>query len=293
MGFNTGNTATVTQRTLEPHLLINPTKRLGKRILGRHVLRNSLPDFIIIGTQKGGTTSLFHYLSQHPELVASSEKEVHFFDSGGTDVPYDSFAQGLDWYEKRFPFDWSTTRKKFEASPLYLFHPLAPARIHAALPKVKLIALLRNPTDRAVSHYYHQRKVGKESLTLQEAIEAESSRLKKPLEDGDYKSETFVRHSYVQRGYYAEQLARYFQYFSPDQVLVASSEEFFSSPGEVIQRVLRFVEVDASYQTPDLNPKNIGHNKEEAPADLVAKLDDVFQKPNQELYDLLGRTFEW
>ena len=126
-----------------------------------------LPDFLIIGTQRGGTTSLYHYLQAHPCIRPASTKEVHFFDT--------KFHKGLAWYRGHFPtrIEQSSVNRLHghslmtgEATALYLFHPHAPKRVAKALPFVKLIVLLRNPVDRALSHYYHAIKHGYETLSF-------------------------------------------------------------------------------------------------------------------------------
>src|SRR6188508_1226206 len=107
------------------------------------------PTFMIIGTQKGGTTSLHRYLDKHPDVTMALKKEVHFFDS--------FYFKGSDWYLAHFPLR-SEAAQTGEASPTYIFHPEAPRRVYDAFPQVKLIALLRNPVDRAYSH--HQMESG-------------------------------------------------------------------------------------------------------------------------------------
>ena len=117
--------------------------------------KRSFPDFIIIGAQKSGTTSMYAYLEQHPDIIGSLNKEIHFFD-GGTNPKVDNFKKGINWYKAHFPLCENVENKKiFEASPLYIFSPLVPKRIANYIPKVKVIALLRNPSDRAISHYFH------------------------------------------------------------------------------------------------------------------------------------------
>src|SRR5690348_1015601 len=136
-----------------------------------------LPDFLIIGTQRGGTTSLYHYLQAHPCIGPASTKEVHFFDM--------RFHKGLAWYRGHFPsrIDQYAVEQAHghslvtgEATALYLFHPHAPKRVAEALPSVKLIVLLRNPVNRALSHYYHAVKHGQETLSFEEAIQGEEQR---------------------------------------------------------------------------------------------------------------------
>src|SRR5690348_6863383 len=130
-----------------------------------------LPDFLVIGTQRGGTTSLYHYLQAHESIAPSSIKEIHFFDR--------KYARGLAWYRGHFPtgaekwYAQRLRRQAFvtgEASPVYLFHPHVPARVKQALPAVKLIVLLRNPVDRAYSQYYHAVELGLETRPFEEAI---------------------------------------------------------------------------------------------------------------------------
>ncbi|HEY9295730.1 MAG TPA: sulfotransferase domain-containing protein, partial [Phormidium sp.] len=159
------------------------------------------PDFIIIGAQKCGTTSLYEYLIQHPQILAASKKEVHFFDL--------NFAKGVDWYRQQFK---PVSQKSItgEASPYYIFHPLVPQRIYQLFPQVKLIVLLRNPVERAISHYYHEVRLGFEDLGLEDAIAQEPARLEgetaKILADETYYSYNHQHYTYLSRGVYVEQL---------------------------------------------------------------------------------------
>ncbi len=169
-----------------------------------------LPDMIIIGAMKCGTTSLFRYLAEHPDFFPPMTKEIHFFDS--------KYDQGLDWYRRRFPTKIKRLTCRLrgrriitgEASPYYMFHPHAMRRIASILPTVKLIVLLRNPVDRAYSHYHYEVKHGREQLTFEEAIDAEPGRLAgeldKMLQDEGYFSVHYGRHAYLRRGIYVEQL---------------------------------------------------------------------------------------
>jgi hypothetical protein len=256
--------------------------------------RRPLPDFIIIGAQKSGTTSLFSYLSQHPQLVPSSTKEVHFFD-GGVDPEIDNFRLGESWYRAHFPLgasmrgDW----KSFEASPLYIFNPLVAGRMHRLLPEAKLIALLRNPTERAISHYFHVKRRRQEPLSLSEAVTVEEERLRPIFEREDYKNEVFINHSYKSRGLYDEQLARFQRLFPHDHMLVLSSEEFFRDPQRCLRQVFRFVNVDADFKVPGLEAHNVADNKGSIDEEIRVQLDKFFLSHNQRLYERLGRDFGW
>lgn len=252
-----------------------------------------LPDFIIIGAQKAGTSSLFAYLSQHPQLLPSYAKEVHFFD-GGLNREVDNYRKGAPWYRAHFPVRGAGAREKaFEASPLYMFNPLVPGRMFRLIPEVKIIALLRNPTRRAVSHYFHVRRRGQEPLPIHEALRAEEWRLAPVLGREDYKSETFIRHSYKSRGLYREQLERFLEHFPRRQLLALCSEEFFGSPEATLRRVFEFVGVDAAFSVPDLSPRNTSGGKGEVEPKVYKYLDDYFRPHNKALYELLGEDYGW
>jgi hypothetical protein len=192
----------------------------------KYLLRKK-PDFIIIGVQKGGTSSLFKYLSYHPQIVPSKKKEVHFFDN--------NFELGKYWYMNFFPWKWKCMGKKTgEASPYYIYHPHALARIKNHLPNVRLILLLRNPVERAFSEYNMALRKGKENITsFEEAIKKEimvKTEQTKMLNDPSYKSYFHQTFSYISRSMYADQIKSLLKYFSKEQVLIIKSEDFYINP---------------------------------------------------------------
>ncbi len=254
----------------------------------------ALPDFIIIGAQKSGTSSLFNYLRQHPQLVPSYRKEVHFFD-GGLDPQVDTYAKGEAWYRAHFPLKTRVMGDAytFEASPLYLYNPLVAERIFKLTPHVKLIALLRNPTERAISHYFHEERQGREPLPIAEALAAENQRLEDVLRDGNYKHPNFIHCSYKSRGLYKKQLDRFFERFPREQILCVSSEGFFSQPEQSLERIFRFLEVDAAFRIKDLQARNVSSNRTPVDAALHAELDAFFRPHNAQLYALLGEDYAW
>src|SRR5438067_2618788 len=205
-----------------------------------------LPDFLIIGTQRGGTTSLYRYLKAHPCIAAPSYKDVHFFDR--------RYRKGLQWYRGHFPMTWEKAyaqqirKRPFltgEASPSYLFHPLAPKRVAEALPHVKLIVLLRNPVSRAYSQYHHAIELGFETLSFAEAIEAEEERTarehEKILKDERYYSEEYKHRSYLTKGIYVDQLQAWMKMFPREQFLILKSEDFYADPSATFKQVLTFL----------------------------------------------------
>jgi hypothetical protein len=255
-----------------------------------------LPSFVVIGAQKAGTTSLYHYLGFHPNIALSDQKEVHFFDL--------NFERGTGWYRSRFPTFVADTLhqrrtgssfKVGESSPYYLFHPHTPARLRELLPEARLIALLRNPADRAISHYQHERRKGREPLSLEQAIASEETRLAPELErierDPSFRGYEHRRHSYLARGRYAEQFERWHRYFPREQILVLKSEDFFRDPASVYQTVLRFLEVP-EWEPPAFPRFNEGRY---TMADQVMRkrLIAYFEPHNRRLYDLLERNFGW
>jgi hypothetical protein len=252
--------------------------------------QRQLPGYIVIGTHKGGTSSIQSYLVQHPQLSGGTHKEVHFFDY--------QFQRGMDWYRSVFPrcADLPEGSLTGEATPFYMVHPLVPERVAKTLPNVKLIVLLRDPVDRAISHYYHQIRRGREVLGLQEGFAAEAERIgeeKRRLLAGEvFKPEPFRRFSYTERGLYAGQLKRWFQYFPREQFFIDTSERFYSQTDAFLAEVFEFLGVDPTAKIPNLKPHNVGLPREEDPA-LKQQLSEYFAPHNQELEDLLGRSFDW
>lgn len=256
--------------------------------------RRALPDFIIIGAQKAGTTSLFQYLAQHPKLIRGKKKEVHFFD-GGKDPASDVYHQGLPFYRAHFPLSSQLEdyQKVFEATPIYLFHPMAPQRLYETLPQAKLIVLLRNPTDRAISHYFHSRRRGREPLPIADAMRAEDERLKQTFEQERYDDPSFRFYSYKNRGLYERQLRRYLRYFSRRQLLILDSKELFAHPRQALSKVFEFVGVDSDFKINDLRPRNAHEKPEPVPLAVREELNNFFQPFHQPLYELVERDFGW
>lgn len=255
-----------------------------------------LPDFLIIGAQKSGTTSLYHYLSLHPYVHRATRKEVHFFDL--------HFHRGIGWYRAHFPssqhafFSRRVLRRPFitgEATPYYIFHPHVARRVHEALPGAKLIVLLRNPVDRAYSQYMRQVRAGREQLPFEEAIQREQERigpeLQRMLEDEAYNSRAHRWYSYVSRGLYADQLQVWLDLFPRSSILVESSEGLAANPGAAMARVFEFLGLPA-VAPGEFRRRNAGSYKPMAPA-TREYLADLFRPHNERLYRLIGRRFNW
>lgn len=248
--------------------------------------QRAMPSFIVIGSQKGGTSSLYNYLIQHPYIQTAVKKEIHFFDV--------KFEKGCDWYRSCFPF----IKQNFitgEASPSYIFHPHAPKRIAELYPSVKLIALLRNPVSRAYSHYNHNLRKKRENLSFELALEKEeerlSGKLEKMLEDEKYFNASYFNYAYLDRGIYVEQLKRWFSIFPKEQILILKSEDFFAEPAKDFSRVLNFLNLP-QWKITEYNRFNGLEYQDMNPA-TRKQLIDYFKPHNQRLYEFLGMSFDW
>lgn len=253
----------------------------------------SIPNFIIIGVQKGGTTSLYNYLIQHPRILPATQKELQFFSL--------NFSRGVSWYLSQFsPQVDGDHLLTGEASPYYIFHPHTPQRIYKTFPKVKLIALLRNPVKRALSHYiyyyYTLKEQGLESLSLPEAIQQESQRLNgelaKMLADPDYDSYNYRHYSYLTRGIYVDQLLHWFKIFPREQLLILKSEDLYQNPSATVNQVLDFLELP-SLELPMYHPYNSSTHDVEISPEFEQDLQEFFRPHNQRLVELLGNHFKW
>lgn len=252
-----------------------------------------LPDFLIIGAQKAGTTSLYRYIVQHPAIRAAATKEVHYFD-GGLSGDGAAYAKGPAWYRAHFPLALPGQRRWLtgEASPLYLFHPAAPARIREAVPDVRMIVLLRDPVTRAISHYHHEVRKGREPLDLMAALRAEETRMKGLLRERRFDHPAFIHYSYKARGLYVNQLDRYLRSFARHQLLILRSEDLFRSPQAVLPQVLRFLNMPPDWQPPDLSVANPGSGAPPSP-EVLAYLQDWFTGPNEQLKRRFGISGWW
>lgn len=266
--------------------------RRGPRVLSRLMTSpvRAWPDFLIIGTMRGGTTALHRYLSLHPEVTPAIRKELHFFD-------YD-FHRGALWYRSHFPLRFRMERTGSvtgEATPNYLFHPLAAERAAQTVPAVRLLVLLRNPVERAHSHWRHAVRQGYEDLGFEEALEEEERRTRTDLDklaaDPRHRSRDLMRFSYLARGHYAEQLERWMGQFPPEAFLILQSEVLYRDTKGLLTEVCRFLGI--SEWAPE-RPKPV-YGAEGDPLDPAtrARLADHFQPHNDRLARLLGRDFDW
>jgi Sulfotransferase domain len=245
------------------------------------------PDFIIIGAQRGGTTGFHQALAQHPRVEPAARKELHFFDV--------LFDRGSGWYWRQFPAGLPEGVVTGEATPYYLFHPHAAPRAAEVAPDARLIVLLRDPVERAWSHYHLSRSQGMEPLSFAEAIEREPERLageiERMLADDRYYSFAHQHHSYLARGRYAGQLETWFRHFPRDRLLILPSEAFYADPAASIRQATAFLDLPP-FDLPAWRPMNESGKSAMDPA-LRRALAVHFAADNERLSRLLGWTPPW
>jgi hypothetical protein len=254
----------------------------------------ALPGFLIIGAQKCGTTSLYDLLTRHPHVERAALKEVHYFDH--------HFDKGIEWYRLQFPLPKRKGQRKLitgEATPNYLFYPDAASRAAKVVPQARLIVLLRNPVDRAYSHYHHQIRKGRETLGFEEAIEAEQARLRgetdKLLKDEHYNNANHKRFLYLSRGVYVDQLLRWSEFFGEEQMLVLKSEDFYDNTLETLDVIQDFLNLPDWQPEPlvlQIEPKRQNRYPEMNPA-TRRRLEEYFEPHNRRLYEYLDVDFGW
>ena len=255
-----------------------------------------LPDFLVIGVGRGGTTSCFHYLSQHPSIIGSAYDDIGFFDQ--------NFHLGLNWYRSMFPTKFLKKKiaKKFgkcltyDVTPAYIRKPWAARRIKELFPEIKLIALLRNPVDKAYSHYNSKMQVeGDTKTTFEEMIEEDIKMIEKfentnSIIDDEY-FRNYIEKSPLGRGLYAQQLKIWFELFDPKQILILTSEELSTETNKVMNKIFRFLDLP-DYEIPDTAKRSTG-NYTNMKMDTRKKLISFFSKYNQDLFKLLNQEFDW
>ncbi|HEX2558808.1 sulfotransferase family protein [Phenylobacterium sp.] len=237
-----------------------------------------LVNFLIAGVQKGGTTALFDYLSDYPDIALPSEKELHFFDDDARDWAQPDYAD----YHAHFPAP--DGRPSGEATPIYAYWPGALERIAAYNPEMKLIFALRDPVERAWSHWRMEHARGYETRPFGWCIREGRERL------ADAPPQLRRVYSYVERGFYGAQLERVFALFPKHQVLVLKSEDLRREPGPVLGRVRTFLDLPPA-PAPAPRESHIGPQSGELAAEDIACLREVYQADSARLETLTGIRF--
>ena len=287
----------------------------GLRLVSARLGYCSRPRFLIIGAQKAGTVALSTYLPLSPHIVPAGKKEIYFFNPGTLEYLREHgvisaveqklefsnpkiYKQALAWYHSHFPLPYELGRYgiTFEATPGYLYHPDSPGQIFFYDPQMKLIVLLRDPVARAFSAWNMLRNFGKnpDGLFYQLADFREFDKAVKDEIDRMVAGDSAPEPSYVRRGLYYEQLARYFKYFERDQLLIIDSRTLKDNPALVLERIIRFLGLPPfDWHRVQLPPLHIGKYEGQMSEETRVLLRGFYEPHNAKLYELLGRDFGW
>jgi hypothetical protein len=263
--------------------------------------KRHLPDFMIIGAKRSGTTSLWNYLVQHPLVMPMYPR------SRGLKSPwyfYANYAKGDVWYRSHFATEGELDRLEAvhgirpltgEACPYYMYDPRIVGRIHALMPDLRAVVLLRDPVKRAYSHFWERTGEGDETLSFEEALAAEPERTAGELErmeaDPYYYSRAHDYFSYRDRGIYLPQLRRWTEVYPRERVLIMSAEELYADEQRAVDKVLAFL---------GLPPHRLAvarrHNHLPAPKmrpETKEELTEFYRPHNRALFDWLGEDYGW
>lgn len=268
---------------------------------GRAGYESRKPDFMIIGAQKCGTSSLHHYLSQHPRVIGSQPKELHFFDSAER-----MERNGFEWYESHFSGPRSGLY--FESTPTYLYHPGVPERLHAYAPDLKMVVLLRDPVRRSYSAYNHYRthyakaladpghpksaprlkritkyfvEDGGEFPTFRKAVECELEAIRSGMAE--------VEPALLRRSLYIEQLERFWKVFGRNRLLIIGFRDLVEHPHACLERILHFVGGEVlEHSGLDLTPKNVKGYSAPLSTEDESFLRDYFDPYDRRLFAEIG-----
>jgi hypothetical protein len=241
--------------------------------------RGGLPDFIIIGAPKCGTTSLFEYLSLHDNVARPRRKEIHYFD--------ENYERGEAWYRRQFPHV-EAPRITGEATTAYLFNKDAPARAAALVPNAKLIAVLRDPVRRVISHYWHNQRRGRVNVDFETYF---TQALSPDADKQTNQARQFIDYP-VQWGFYKEQVERWFAQYAREQFLFLRFEDFVSDNAAQMQRVFDFLglppmAVDGAKVFNESAPYKMQDDA------ITRRLTDLYREKNAGLDKLIGPQFVW
>lgn len=222
-----------------------------------------LPNFLILGAAKSGTTSLYHYVGQHQDVCLSQPKEPLFFES--------EYERGLTFYWERYFKEWSGQSAIGEARVYNLYLPYVPDRIRESLPHARLIAVLRDPVDRAYSHWWHRYTRRIERLSFEDAVADNLETLRAgPRFEGEAGAREWQRglfknmngtrfRTYLDVGYYADQLGRYLERFPREQLEVLLYEDLVRDPAAMARELWSFLDVDPAVELRDPSPQNVAN----------------------------------
>ena len=242
------------------------------------------PDFLIIGASKCGTTSLYHNLIEHPQVIPALKKEIKFW--------HDDLKQGLDWYLSHFlPSPNAPHYLTGEASPNYLDLAETAQRVYQYFPQIKLIIILRNPVERTISHYYHWVRLGLEHRSLAEVIETELKTIDTVLQFPIQYQHWYQSINYIARGAYLGFIQQWMAIFPAEQFLILHSQDLADNPKKTLQQVFSFLGLP-NFPNCRYTHLNVGQYPPISP-NLSQTLSQFYQPYNHQLEEYFGIQFGW
>ena len=246
-----------------------------------------LPDFIIVGTVRSGSTSLYYNICEHPSVLSAAYDEIGFFDS--------NYHLGINWYRSMFPTikEMENVERKTgfaitgEDTPFYLWKEEAAKRIFEMNGDTKIIGIFRNPVDRAYSNYNLAVRSKTEKLTFEEAIDEEIGFLK----NHSFRESVDNKRSYLAKGIYENQIKIWFELFPREQIHLLSTEDMQKNPEETLQKTFRFLEI------PDYIIKNPQKQKaaeyKKMNNETREKLVDFYKQHNERFFKTIQKKYDW
>ena len=263
-------------------------QRFVKRgISGMTASSRVLPDFIIIGTVRSGSTSLYYNICEHPSVLSADYDEIGFFDS--------NFHLGIEWYRSMFPTkkEIEQVKKKTdfaitgEDTPFYFWKKEAAERIYEMNHNLKILSIFRNPVDRAYSNYNISIIAGTEKLTFEDAIDEEINFLSKH----SFRESADRRRSYLAKGLYQNQINIWFDIFSKKQIHLLSTEDMHKNPENTLINVFKFLEIpEYKIKKPQKQKSNEYKKMKSQTRD---KLLDFYKEYNEKFFETIEKRFEW
>ncbi len=260
------------------HKLIVLRERLVSKYVGITSSKRSLPNAIIIGAPRCGTTHLFNSLRYHPNVHPSRIKEIHFFDRE------EKYVRGENYYRSFFPYQMMVRQGDvvIEATPGYFLDPKVPDRIASIVPDVKLILLLRNPVERAISRYFYSLgKVKNREVafrTIEEFFLGDKNIIQSPVLTG---------------GVYVNYLRRFDPYYTSGKLKVVKSEDYFTDKNSCSKDLCSYLNIASDFRFPDFTSKNESIRNQEVPESVKDFLSEFYASPNEQLYEYLGVDLNW
>jgi hypothetical protein len=271
---------------------------LEKKIRLASCWGRALPDFVIIGAQKSGTTALFDTLSHHPQVLRPFTKEAHYFDNNF----YKSLCTG---YRFQFPLKLTFAYNRLkgysriltgEATPFYLFHPLVPQRMSDVLPRAKILVILREPVARTYSHYQYAVKNGNESRSFDEAIAYEVPQVEaekeKVLKQEPFDQRFIQNNAYISRSCYHAQIKAWMKHYSREQIYISSYEYLINEPTNALKAIEQFLRIDPVLTSHHLPLSNTNDYKA-IPTPTYHRLKAYFKPLNEALFKEIGFSLMW